>query len=114
MAWAHQQLKGFDVALPPIPSYPSVEVLAKEVEQSLKQVREVTGKSPKVLVMGAKGTGNFCCNASSRRADRHKQGDAAAEPFISSRRPRSTVLPNGTWQRRLKAVPSKKSLSMTW
>ena len=55
MVWAQQQLHGFDVQLPPIKSYPSVEVLAREVAQSLAQVKQLTGKSPKVMVMGAKG-----------------------------------------------------------
>lgn len=56
MVWAQQQLKGFDVMLPSISSYPSVEVLAGEVAQSLAQVKQATGKSPKVMVMGAKGS----------------------------------------------------------
>lgn len=55
MVWAQQQLHGFDVQLPPIKSYPSVEALAREVAQSLAQVKQLTGKSPKVMVMGAKG-----------------------------------------------------------
>jgi saccharopine dehydrogenase (NAD+, L-lysine-forming) len=55
MVWAQQQLHGFDVILPPIKSYPSVGVLAKEVAHSLAKVKELTGKSPKVMVMGAKG-----------------------------------------------------------
>jgi hypothetical protein len=56
MVWAQQQLHGFDVPLSPIKSYPSVEALAREVAQSLAQVKQLTGKSPKVMVMGAKGT----------------------------------------------------------
>jgi saccharopine dehydrogenase (NAD+, L-lysine-forming) len=55
MVWAQQQLHGFDVPLSPIKSYPSVEALAREVAQSLAQVKQLTGKSPKVMVMGAKG-----------------------------------------------------------
>jgi len=55
MAWAHQQLEGFEVPLSPLTSYPSVEQLTHQMRSSLAKVKERTGKSPRVMVMGAQG-----------------------------------------------------------
>jgi len=59
MAWAHQQLEGFEVPLSPLTSYPSVEQLTHQMRSSLAKVKERTGKSPRVMVMGAQGTTSF-------------------------------------------------------
>jgi len=54
MVWCHQQIKPSE-PFPSLSPYPSVEELAKAVAHQLAQVNQVTGKTPKVMVMGAKG-----------------------------------------------------------